>query len=78
MSRKVVIKADVTNNDIPLEVNPPGIGTIIQTKSLKTARHPLATVVEDLIRVITPLTRNVQNMDNQNQWRRCTPLESDQ
>jgi hypothetical protein len=63
------------NDDIPLEVNPPGTGTIIQTRSLKTARHPLATVAEDLI---TPQTSNVQNMDNQNQQQRCTPLESDQ
>jgi hypothetical protein len=64
MSRKVDIKADAMNDNIPLEVNPPGIKTIIQTRSLKTARHPLATVAEDLI---IPLTRNVQNMDNRNQ-----------
>jgi hypothetical protein len=74
-SRKAIIKANMMNDDIPLKANPPGTGTIIQTRSLKTTRHPLATVVEDLI---IPPTRNVQNMDNQNQQRRCTLLESDQ
>jgi hypothetical protein len=63
-SKKVGIRTDVTNDNIPLEGNPPDTGTLIQTRSLKTARHPLATVVEDHI---TPSTRNVPNMDNQNQ-----------
>jgi hypothetical protein len=74
-SRRIDIGTDVTDNDIRLEGNPPDPRTLVQTRNLKTARHPLATVAEDLI---IPPTRNVRNMDNQNQRRRCTPLESDQ
>jgi hypothetical protein len=59
--RRISIGTDVTNDDIHLEGNPPDTRTLIQTRSLKNARHPLATVVEDLI---IPPTRHVQNMDN--------------
>jgi hypothetical protein len=75
MAKKVIIKTDMMNDGIPLEGNPPDTGTIIQTRSLKTARHQLATVAEDHI---TPPTRNVPNMDSQNQWQRCMPLENNQ
>jgi hypothetical protein len=74
-SKRIGIGTDMMNDDICLEGNPPDTGTVIQTRSLKTARHPLATVAEDHI---TRLTRNAPNMDNQNQWRRCMPLKSDQ
>jgi hypothetical protein len=74
-SRRIEIGTDVTNENIHLEGIPPDTRTVIQTRSLKTARHPLATVAEDLI---IPPTRNVLSMDNQSLRQRCTPLESDQ
>jgi hypothetical protein len=67
-TKVIIVRTDMTSDSIPLAGNPPETRTINQTKSLMTARPPLATVAEDHI---TPPTRNVPNMGNQNRWRKC-------
>jgi hypothetical protein len=62
-TKVIIIKANMTNDSIPLEEDPPEARTINQKRSLMTARHPLATVVEDHI---TRPTISVPNMGNQN------------